>query len=397
MGKATLILILGSIVLFTVYSENMNDSVWWGTKAMVDRYSEIQAKQSANSMINVLLTELAEDRSFRVDPSETKELFEVTVDYRIIDTILVNNPDSLILIDVVATYNEQSYRVQAFTEYLGGWVPPFIRGAWTANADLNNTISDMYIDGRNYKLDGTIDPGTGKPAVSSATTFTNVDNAAIGGTYNGVDIPMAFPHDPLVIEQNVDWGVEGFPDTPDEILGYDEGTLMAIAQSGENGSQYIKNPGIVKIGKKKFMKIPNNPVSGVTYVEITNGAEYEFIFQGNGNSGIVVINTPGTNDSRIKGVKFNPDNCEGIFTGLLITDYSFHHHISIVGAVLQLSDSLESDKNCNGNKDHFVHYSSEAVIEATKFVAEQAGSEGNKEGDEGAIGGGRKQAIYWYE
>jgi len=299
-----------------------------------------------------------------------------------------------------ADKKNQTYRVQAFLEYLGGWVPPFIRGAWTANDDLNNTISDMFIDGRNYRLDGTIEPNTGKPAVSSGKTFTNIDRAAIGGTFEGVDYPMTFPHLPIVIEENVDWGPLGFPKSPDAILGYPEGTLKALAIAGEaagDGSQYIKNPGITKIGKKKYMKMEHYPFSGVTYVEVNNGNEYEFIFEGNDNKGIVVVHSPiPSKPARLKGVKYNPDNSDGVFTGLLITDYSFHHHIDIIGAVLQLG-TLEDEKNCTGNQDHFVHYSSEAIIEATRYVAEESGSEGNKEGDEGAIGHGRKQAIYWYE
>jgi len=58
-----------------------------------------------------------------------------------------------------------------------------------------------------------------------------------------------------------------------------------------------------------------------------------------------------------------------LLTGLLVTDYSFHHHIDILGSVLQLSPNLETSKNCNGNKDYWVYYSSEAILYATKIAA----------------------------
>ena len=62
-----------------------------------------------------------------------------------------------------------------------------------------------------------------------------------------------------------------------------------------------------------------------------------------------------------------------MLTGLLVTDYSFHHHIDILGGVLQLSPDLETEKNCNGNADHWVYYSSEAVTNATGIAAEITG------------------------
>jgi len=396
MGKATFILVLGSLALFSIYVANMNNYVMKGSLVMYDRYSTIQAKQLANSVVNILLSDLAEDPGFRTADGEIS-LLDGDATYRVIDTLLFS-PDSLILIDVTATYGygygdtEKTYTVKAFTTKPGGWVPPSIRGAWTANADLNNTISDMFIDGRDHNLDGTINPTTGNFAISSASNFTNVDNASIGGTYLGVDFPMTFPHNPLVIEQNVDWG-ESFPRTPDEILGYPEGTLMSIAKSGADGSQYVLNPGD---------KIDENdltfPLSGVTYVEITNGMEAKYKSATDDpdlyDEGILIFHAP-DGSSRIKEVS-SAKGAENPFVGLLISDYSFHHHIDIIGAVLQLSNKLEDEKNCNGNADHYVYYSSDSIIGATKLVAEEMGSEGNY-GVGGQIGTGRKKVLFWYE
>ncbi len=395
MGKSALILILGSITLFGVYNNNMNNYIWWGSKVMVERYAEIQAKQAANSMVTILLAELADDIDFRVEPARTEELFEVALEYTITDTMLVS-PDSLIMIKVKAVFEEQSYSVRAFTATLSGWVPPFVRGAWTANADLNNTISDMYIDGRDHDLDLNIIPGSGNFAVSSATNFTNVDNASIGGSYMGVDYPMTNPENPLIIEQNVDWG-GAFPTTPDEILGYPEGTLKSIAQSGRGGSQYVLNPGDkIDTGDLIF------PLSGVTYVEITDGTEGKFKSPtdspGMNDEGILIFHAP-DGSSRVKeisGAKTKGTTLN-YFTGLMIADYSFHHHIDILGAVLQLSPNLEGKKKCNGNKDHWVYYSSKAIENATSFVAEETGTLGNAGSAEGGFGTGRKKVLFWYE
>ncbi|RKY95693.1 MAG: hypothetical protein DRQ13_06765 [Ignavibacteriae bacterium] len=117
------------------------------------------------------------------------------------------------------------------------------------------------------------------------------------------------------------------------------------------------------------------PISGVTYIEITDGKKYEIQLEQNGNSGILVFHND-DRTSKVKGVKFDKNNSDGVLTGLLVTDYSFHHHIDILGSVLQLSPNLETSKNCNGNKDHWVYYSSEAILNATQIAATITGLSG---------------------
>jgi len=279
--------------------------------------------------------------------------------------------DSLVKVKVAAEYNDITKTIITYTQKpTDGWVPPVIRGAWTANGNLNNTISDMFIDGRDHDLSLNLIPTTGKYGVSTSTAFTNVENAAIGGTNNFIDYPMTFPEIDEVIEENYNWD-GGFPETPDEILDYPEGTLKAAAQSGEYGSQYRINPP----RNGKHIAGLTYPLSGVTYIEITNGLEYELRLEQNGNSGIIVVHNSDRN-SKLIGVKYDVDNSDGLLTGLLVTDYSFHHHIDILGSVLMLSPNLETDKNCVGNKDHWVYYSSEAIISATEIVANITGLSG---------------------
>jgi hypothetical protein len=59
-----------------------------------------------------------------------------------------------------------------------------------------------------------------------------------------------------------------------------------------------------------------------------------------------------------------------------MTDYSFHHHINVLGSIIMLSPDLEDSKSCNGNKDHWAYYSSEAIGNATETVAEITGLSG---------------------
>ena len=367
MSKYIMMVILGGIITYGIANINQNSSITQGTQNVVDNFASNRAHDIAGSMSDILMMRLGNDAAYRVNTLVTENLFGGEASYIVEDTFL--NGDSLVKITVVAEYNGIEKITNTYTaDPTEGWVPPVIRGAWTANADLNNTISDMYIDGRDHDLSLNILPTTGRFGVSSSTTFINVENAAIGGTNNEIDYPMTFPENPNVIEENYDWG-GSFPESPDEILGYPEGTLKAAAQSGEYGSQYLLLPN----NKKKIdSDLLTYPLSGVTYIEVQNSADIDLLIEQTGNSGILVVHKDGRN-SKIGSVKYDKDNSDGVLTGLLITDYSFHHHIDILGGVLQLSPDLETSKNCNGNADHWVYYSSEAVTRATGLAADITG------------------------
>jgi hypothetical protein len=371
MARFIMIIVLSGMVTFGISNITQNSTVSQGTENIVDNFSNNRAHDIASSMTDILLMRIANDVEYRVEtevPPEDLDGGEAT--YTAENTFFEG--DSLIKITVAAEFNDVTKTIITYTQKpTDGWVPPFVRGAWTANADLNNTISDMYIDGRDHDLNLNILPTTGVHGVSTSTTFVNVEGAEIGGTDSFIDYPMTFPESPEVIEENYDWD-GGFPETPDGMLNYPEGTLKAAAQSGEYGSQYLYNPGKVKIGNKWFIDGLTYPLSGVTYIELTNASGIELMLEQTGNSGIVVIHRDG-GGSMITGIKFDEDNSDGLLTGLLITDYSFHHHIDILGAVLMLSKTLETGKNCNGNADHWVYYSSEAVVGATHIAAEITG------------------------
>ena len=433
MGKALLVIILGTLTILAIVRLNFLEAVNSGADNAMGYYYDNEARNIGNSMVNLLLTELAENQDYRTYESIEQKLIEGDVRYRVADTVLTPG-DTLIKIEVKVSYFEADKTITSFTKKgeAAGWVPPFIRGAWTANGPLNNTISDMYIDGRNYDVNLNIIPGTGTYGISSSVDFENKENAAIGGTFEGVDYAMSYPENDKIIEENYDWG-GSFPTTPDEILGYPEGTLKAIAKSGAEGSQYVLNP-------NKIEDELNFPLSGVTYVELTDGIERDFKILGTGNKGILVVHGPDAS-SRLKGLKIKekkldkhdveichkpgtsaektmdinesdlaahlghgdfegPCNANEWFEGLIVTDYSFHHHLDILGAILQLSPDLETEKNCNGNKDHWAKYSKQAIENATKITASESGLVGNsKMGIYNNIGfgNGRQKVLHWFE
>jgi len=373
MARFIMIVVLSGIVTYGISNITQNSNVSQGTDNTVDNFIYNRAHDIASSMTDILLMRIANDWEYRVETDEEppEPLFGGDATYAVEDTFF--GGDTLIKIKVAAKIKvaENDYVTKTIITYAqrptDGWVPPFIRGAWTANANLNNTISDMLIDGRDHDLDLNILPTTGVHGVSSSQPFVNVEGAQIGGTNNFIDYPMTFPEDSAVIEEEYDWD-GGFPETPDGMLGYPEGTLKAAAQSGLFGSQYLllpPNEGTIDGNLLTY------PLSGVTYVEVQNGDGKDLVIEQTGNSGILVIHRD-IGDSYVSSIKADKSS-DGLLTGLLITDKSFHHHIDILGAVLMLSTDLITNKNCSGNADHWVYYSSEAVVTATHIAAEITG------------------------
>jgi hypothetical protein len=375
MARFIMIIVLSGMVTFGISNISQNSTVNQGTQNVVDNFSNNRAHDIATSMTDILMMRLSNDLEYRVNSVESEDLFGEEVSYIVEDTFFEG--DSLVRIIVAAKFDGVEKIITTYTSKpTSGWVPPVVRGAWTANDTLNNTISDMFIDGRDHDLDQNLIPTSGIYGVSTSTDFVNTENAAIGGTNNYVDYPMTFPEIDEVIEENYEWD-GGFPESPDAILGFPEGTLKDAAISGEYGGQYLINP--PKDGK--YLVGLTYPISGVTYIEINNGQEYEIELQESGNSGILVFHNDDRN-SVMKGIKFEKDTfavgfSDGLFTGLLVGDYTFHHHIDVLGGIILLSPDLETSKSCNGNKDHWVKYSSEAIMGATEIVAEISGLSGN--------------------
>jgi len=370
MARYIMIIVLGGMLTFGIANINQNSVVTQGTQNVVDNFSTNRSHDIATSMTDILVMRMANDFDYRVETEASEDLDGGEATYSVEDAFF--NGDSLVKVKVAAEYNDVTKTIITYTQKpTDGWVPPMIRGAWTANSNLNNTISDMFIDGRDHDLDQNLIPFKGIFGVSTSTDFINLEDAAIGGTNNLIDYPMTFPEIPAVIEENYNWD-GGFPESPDEALGLPVGTLKAAAQTGEYGSQYLLVPSSAKAIDGDLLTYP---LSGITYIEITNGKSYEIMLEQMGNSGILVVHND-DRSSMIKGIKYDKDNSDGLLTGLLMTDYSFHHHINVLGSIIMLSPDLETSKNCNGNKDHWAYYSSEAIGNATETVAEITGLSG---------------------
>lgn len=370
MGRAVIIILVGAFVVFGVFAISSLRSSKHAEIEAVNNYKTHFVRNISLSTIDILMSKLADSVNYRVPNEQIMNLMGGLVKYTIKDTLI--GTDSVIQIKVYAEYEGNSKGTIAYVKITGGFVPPTLRGAITANSNLNKTISDMIIDGRDHDLNGKVIPNSGIYGVSSGTSFTNLQGAMIGGTVNGVDYPPKYPENPDVIEENYDWGGT-FPESPDKILGFPEGTLKSIAQSKVNGSQYVTN-----VNQLKF------PLKGVTYLELPS-TSVKISLENTENSGILVVHnsTTSTKVTQLKSLK--------PFKGLIIGDYMFHLHLDILGGLILLSPNLELNNECKGNNNHKIYYSSAAIKNATFFASQVSGQTG--------IGSGKRSInlVYLFE
>jgi len=226
-------------------------------------------------------------------------------------------------------------------------LPPGVRGAATANGPVG-TNGSITIDGRDHDINGSLIAQNGTSGVFTASTYSQGGSSKVGGTdTGGTDHAPAKPGDPSVIQTNASWDdpstpeVETMPTTPDQVMGYPEGTLKTMAQSGVNGSQYVTDPAALHF-----------PLSGVTYVELPPGAQWIAIDFGDSSGILVVHNSSG--NAVIKNLN------AGTFKGLLIADDIVHIHTTIIGAVVSLTTGPSSG-NVIGNGSGQVLFSRKAL------------------------------------
>lgn len=351
MGKASLIVVVGAFTIFTLVSNSINQTLGSATNYAIGFFSEIQARNIANSTAEMLLASIADSNSLRVNVTQTNNnVWDGSVTYKAIDTTI--GTDDYIKIDVTGSYFGYSKRIIVYANPPSpggaGFIPPTIKAVVTTNNPVN-TLGNLVVDGRDHTLAGAVIPTQGTMGIWTTDTYTRSGNSKIGGTTtSSVDIVPAKPEDPSIFLETQAYP-GGYPDTPDSILGgtaggYPPGYLKAFAQSGASGSQYVTNPDLL-----------THPLQGVTFVELPSGSEW--IAANITGTGILIVHNDNIN-AIIKNINTGP------FAGLIIADDIIHIHTDILGAVIALSPT-PSEGNCIGNGSGQVLYSSEAIENAT--------------------------------
>lgn len=378
MGKASVIMVLGSISIFLIVNLNMNNSVTQATETAVDHFAQVHARNTANSVAEMLLAQLGDNNNYRVTTRTTMSIFEGTAGYRVIDTTM--DGENLIKLPIDVSFLGTTFKIDVFTQVaVGGFIPATVKAAITTNNPVE-TKGTIYVDGREHDINGNLIANSGTLAIWTTSAYSQGGSSTISGTLSEVDYGPYGKNSPgreNAYDATQVWP-GGYPNDPDSILGgtangFPSGTLKSVAQAGTNGSQYVTSPASLSY-----------PLSGVTYIELpttTSGNQNEWINANVNGSGILIIHNSATN-ATIKNIN------SGTFKGLIIADDIVHIHTTIIGAIIGITSSPSSG-NCIGNGSGIVKYSSEAISQATSTVGSTTTE----------FGFGKKRlSIYaWYE
>jgi hypothetical protein len=386
MGNQTMILIVGTLLVVSLFVATLMQTGNDMTKNTAAGFADYTAKEINNTAVEVAMRTIADSAQWRGTLSNL-QLSGGTSTVVVKDTV-IGGDSTMIVVRSQTVYsagNRDTSRAfsQVVVKPAGGFVPPVVRGAFTAFGPLNDAISDMFIDGRNYAADGvTIIPKTGVFAVSTgAGTFVNTQKGYLGGTTYATspatDLVPAYPHDARTVETSSYWP-NGWPLTPDAALGgpangFPEGTLKRMAQQNLiPGSRYV-----TAWNQLSF------PLKGITYMDVPNGYYLSKKHLGNNPEGILVLHSPAT-DAFWDNITVNNG---APFKGIMLMDNVFHIHMDVLGAIVVLTPNTVVGKTCNGNANHFVRFSSQILESVTGGTGQAADASWKS----------KFKVISWYE
>lgn len=354
MGKQALIIVVALSIGFWFIGGSMHDKENRTVSNYVSYHERQNARNISGAVIQRAMRQLADSSTWRAGYSEVAMLGgKASLTVR--DTTF--RGQKAMKIGTLAVYGKETHSDSLIFKNAGGFVPPVVRAAFTAFGPLDKSLSDMVVDGRDHDTNNAYVPLTGKFAVSTgAPTFINLEPANLGGTDRTMnpyqDIVPAYPEDPRTVEKASLWK-NGFPQTPDAGLELDEGTLMAVAKTGIAGSRYITS----------FNDLNKAPVRGITYLDLPAGSSSTVNLPAN-PEGILIIHSKAV-DADVQRLTI----ANGApFKGLILVDRIFHIHADILGAIVELTQNTEMLKECNGNKDHWINYSSDWIKKATSIL-----------------------------
>jgi len=340
MGQSAVIMVVTVAIVFAIVSINTNERTNDVSEKALSYYADNVSQNICNSATEMLLTEIADDEEFRIEDLESVEMLNGEVEYTIKDTV-ISGKDK-IKIKVNAKYGgEESENIIIASLVEEGFIAKPIQAAVTTNNDIK-TIGTLVIDGREHDEDGNlIVGGEGTLGVWTTGSLNQSGNSHIGGTNTGSDYVPSRPGNANSIKTSQVWE-GGYPDSPDKVLGgeeegFEEGYLMEVAKSGDNGSQYVTSPSDLTY-----------PLKGITYVELSGSWNAANI---NGSGILIVHNTD--LDAIIKTPR-------GTFKGLVIADDIDKVHGTIIGGLVGLSPSPATG-NCVGNGTGKILYSKETI------------------------------------
>ena len=212
MSRFILIIVLGAFITYSITSLTQNKNVTQTTENSVDNYARTKARNVANSTVQLLMSQVADDYSWRVTTPVTKQIFDGEATYTVTDETF--DGEDLIKFSVTSKVYGHTKNIEVYGKPMDPY--PIGVNAPSPVSTNNNilTLGNITIDGRDHTSDGTLIPGEGTYGIWTTKTFTNSGASKIGGTYAGTDYIPSINPDPSIIAENQSWPGGITPTTP---------------------------------------------------------------------------------------------------------------------------------------------------------------------------------------
>jgi len=364
MGKQALIIVVALSIGFFLIGGAMHDKENRTVSNYVAYYEKLGARNASNAAVQLAMRRIADSTQWRAG-YRGLSMLGGTVDLTVRDTTY--DGKKAMKIGTLATFGGEKHTDTVVFKLAGGFIPPAVRAAFTAFGPLDKSLSDMFVDGRDHDTNNAYVPDSGLYGVSTgAASFVNLEPANIGGTDRTLspyqDIVPAYPEDPRVVETSSYWkNLEKRVPADPRRGARDPRRNAREGREDRHRRQPVHHGPQGPITDLKDLN--KAPVQGITYVHVPNGTSAGITLPAN-PSGILIIHSDAV-DAYATGLKV----ANGApFRGLIIIDKVFHIHMDILGAIVELTQNTVMDKECNGNRDHWINYSSQEVKKATAWL-----------------------------
>ena len=144
MGRVVLIFLLGSIVIFGVYNVYINKNLKNSLQTSVNYYGDTEARNIGNTMMQMILSQLADSNSWRVTTAQTLSLLNGHALYTVVDSSSPNT-NNMVKVTVYSYCNGIDTNIIKPKTIVAYFHPPdipqFMKYAIATGGDLSSFIS----------------------------------------------------------------------------------------------------------------------------------------------------------------------------------------------------------------------------------------------------------------
>lgn len=293
MGRVIIILILGAISMYGVVSINTNKSTTDAARNAADYYKDVNARNIANSMIQMLQNKLSDSTTFRVTSSLEKSIFDGNATYRVTDTVLAG--DTLVKIQVTASYLGVTRTATSYVKVTSGGTttppPAFMKYAVHSNGNLNLNGNITITDDNNNNWNAN---------VHTNGNFNMTGNNSVDGFLTYVGNATSTPASRLNTDIHPNQNPESLPNRSQvstvALPSFDADSYQSIATDIIMGNKSYS--GSISLGTQENPRIIY--ISGNLTISGTISGYGMFIVKGNVTAtGNVTVSSPDANVNNV--------------------------------------------------------------------------------------------------